>query len=95
MNIEGITIETRPIFIEHNIFEADIFNPDNILNDIRSTSTHYTKIPALITHLMNFIARLDNIIGAPGTMNVAHRASEIIESMSHNILSIDNVTYSL
>ena len=29
INIEGIEIETRPIFTEHNIFEADIFNSDN------------------------------------------------------------------
>ena len=36
MNIEGIEIETCPIFTEHNIFESDIFNPYNNLDDISS-----------------------------------------------------------
>ena len=37
MNIEGINIETQPILTEDNIFEADIFNPDNNLDDISRT----------------------------------------------------------
>ena len=44
---------------------------------------------------MKFIAWSDVIIEAPNTMNFAHRAFKITESMSHDILSIDNVTYSL
>ena len=55
MNIEGIEIETCPIFIEYNIFEADIFNPENHLDDIRSASTRSPKISVLITQPMKFI----------------------------------------
>ena len=44
---------------------------------------------------MKFIARSDVIIEAPNNMNVAHCAFEITESTSHNIWSIDDVTYSL
>ena len=57
MNIEGIDIETRPIFTEHNIFEADILNSDNDSDDISSTSTHSPKITVLITQPMKFIVR--------------------------------------
>ena len=92
MNIEGIAIETRPIFTEHNIFEAETFNPDNIWDDISSASTRSPKIPVLITQPMKFITQLDIIIEAPNKTNVTHRAFEITESMSHNILSIDDVT---
>ena len=95
MNIEGIDIETRPIFTEHNIFEADIFNPDNNLDDIRNPSNHSPKIIVLITQPMKFIIRSYVIIEASTNMNVAHRAFEIIESTSHNILSIEDVTHSL
>ena len=52
MNIEGIVIETCPIFTENDIFEADIFNPDNNLDDISSTSTHSPKIPILVNQPM-------------------------------------------
>ena len=55
MNIVGIEIETCPIFIEYNIFEADIFNPENHLDDIRSASTRSPKISVLITQPMKFI----------------------------------------
>ena len=95
MNIEGIEIGNRPIFTERNIFKADIFNPDNNLDDISSTSNHSSKIPFLVTQPINFIVRTDVIIKAPNNMNVAHCAFEMIESIIHNILSIDNVTYSL
>ena len=61
MNMEGIEIETRPIFTENMIFEADIFNPDNNLGGISITSTHSPKIPFLITQNMKFIARSDVI----------------------------------
>ena len=37
MNIEGIDIETRPVFTENNIFETDILNPDNNLEYFSST----------------------------------------------------------
>ena len=94
MRIECIEIETRPISTENNIFEVDIFNPDNNLDDISSTSTHSPKITVLITQPMNFIARSDVIIEAPNNMNVAHCAFKITESTSHTIFSIDNVTYS-
>ena len=33
MNIEGIEMKTCTILTEHNIFEADIFNQDNNLDD--------------------------------------------------------------
>ena len=95
MNIEGIEIETRPIFTKHNIFEAEIFNRDNISEDFISTSNHSTKITVLITQPMKSIARSDVIIEAPTNSNVAHRAFEITESRSNKILSIDDVTYSL
>ena len=74
MNIKGIDIETYPIFMENNIFEADIFNPDDNLDDIGSTSTHSLKITALITQPMKLIARSDVIIEALTNVNVAHRA---------------------
>ena len=77
MNIEGITIETHPIFVEHDIFEAGIFNQDNNLDGINSTSTSSPKIPVLITQPMNFIARSDAIIEAPPNMNVVYRTFEI------------------
>ena len=48
INIEVIVIVTRPIFTGHNIFEADILNPDNNLDDISSASTCYPKIPVLV-----------------------------------------------
>ena len=72
MNIEGIKIETRPIFTEHNIFEANIFNPYNVLDNISSTSTCSPKIPFLIPQPMKLIARSDIIIKAPTTINAAH-----------------------
>ena len=56
INMEGIAVVTRPIFTDHNIFEANIFNPDNILNDISSTSNHSPKIPFLITRPIKFFA---------------------------------------
>ena len=93
MNIKGILIETRPISTEHTIFEADIFNADNNVDDISSTSTVSPKIPVLVNQPMKFIARSYVIIEAPNNMNVAHCASKITESMSPNILSTDNVTY--
>ena len=78
MTIElHLEIETRPISTEHNIFEADIFNPDNNLDDISSTSTYSPKIPVLVTQPMQFIARSDVIIEAPTHMNGAHHAFEI------------------
>ena len=43
---------------------------------------------------MKLIARSYVIIKAPYNTNVAHRAFNILESMSHKILSIDDVTYS-
>ena len=57
MNIEGVEIETCPIFTEHNIFENVIFNPDNNSEDFSSTSTRSTKIPVLVTQPIEFIAR--------------------------------------
>ena len=95
MNIECIAIKTLPIFTEHIIFEAKIYNPENILDDISSTLTCSTKILVLVTQPMKFIARLDIIIEAPTKTNVTHRAFEITQYTSHKILSIDNVTYSL
>ena len=86
MNIEGITIETHPIFVEHDIFEAGIFNQDNNLDGINSTSTSSPKIPVLITQSKKFIAWSYDIIESPTNMNVEHRALEITEYMSHNIL---------
>ena len=77
INIEGIAIETCATFTEHNIFEAEIFNADNNLDDISSTSTHSPKIPVLITQPMKFIARSYVIIKARTNMNVAHPAFEI------------------
>ena len=74
MNIEGIAIETRPIFTEHNIFKADIFNPDNILNSIISTPNRSPKIPVLINQPIKFIERSDIFIETPTTMNVAYCA---------------------
>ena len=95
INIEGIEIETCPIIPEHNILESEIFNPDNNLEDFSSTSAHFPKIPVLVTQPINFIERSDVIIKAPNNRNIAHSAFEITESRSHNILSIDDVTYSL
>ena len=77
------------------MFEADIFNPDNTFGNISTTSTHYPKITVLVTQPTKFIARSDVIIKAPTNINVAHRAFEITESMSRNILPFDDVTYSL
>ena len=81
--------------MEHNIFEADIFNPDNNMDDISITSTRSPKIPVLINQPMKFITRSDVIIEAPTNLSVTYHALEITESMSHNILSIENVTYLL
>ena len=81
--------------MEHNIFEVDIFNPDNKLDGISSTSTHYPKIPVLVTKPMKFIAWSDVITEVHTNMNVSHRAFKITEYISHKILSIDNVTYLL
>ena len=74
MNIEVIATETRSIFTEHNIFEADIFNPDNIMDDISSTSTRYPKIIALSTLPMKFIAQSDIITEAHTKINVTYRS---------------------
>ena len=72
MNIQGIEIETRPIFTERDIFEAETFNPDNNLDDISSTSTHSLKIPVITTQPMKFIAWSDVrhlLIGISRIMN--------------------------
>ena len=58
MKFEGIEIETRPIFNEHYIFEADIFNPDNNLDDIISTSAHFPQKTVLVTQPMKFTCSL-------------------------------------
>ena len=92
MNMEGIEIETRPISMEHNIFEVDSFNPNINVDVISSTSTHSPEIPVLVNQPMKFILRSYFIIEAPTNMNVVHREFKITSSMIHNILSIDNVT---
>ena len=76
---EGIDIETRPILTEHNIFEADIFNPDNNLDDLRSTSTHSPKIPFLINPQCSLHGLMLSL------RHLLIWMSRIVHSKSHNL----------